>query len=100
MVERSVGLLGLGVLQPIQKLRKPLWIVQKQPANHCLKPCGESISCRVGSLGSTPCPIAAATHQIPLLLAQQGIKLSKGLSLSLSTDPGNNSTMKNISATG
>ena len=38
--------------------------------------------------------------QIPLLLAQQGIKLSKGLSLSLGTDPGNNSTVKNISATG
>ena len=84
----------------IEKLRQARWVVQIQPAHHCLKPCGESINRCVGSLGSAPCTIAAATHQIPLLLAQQGIKLSKGLSLSLGTDPGNNSTMKNISATG
>ena len=88
------------MIQVIEKLRQARWVVQIQPAHHCLKPCGESINRRVGSLGSTPCPIAAATHQIPLLLAQQGIKLSKGLSLSLSTDPGNNGTVKNISATG
>ena len=84
----------------IEKLRQARWVVQIQPAHHCLKPRGESINHCVGSLGSTPCPIAAATHQIPFLVAQQWIKLSKRLSLSLGTDPRNNCTVKNITATG
>ena len=100
MVCEATLWVGSGLLQVIEELRKPGWIVQKQPAHHCLKPRGKSINRSVGSLGSAACPIAAATHQIPLLLAQQGLKLSKGLSLSLGTDPGNNSMVKNISATG
>ena len=91
---------GAGLIQVIEKLRQARWVVQIQPAHHCLKPCGQSIHRGIGSLGSTPSPIAAATDEIAFLVAQHWIKLPKGLSLSLGADFGNNGTVQHICATG
>jgi hypothetical protein len=84
----------------IEKLRQARWVVQIQPAHHCLKPCGESVNSRIGSLGSATGPIAATTHQIPLLLAQDRIKVAKGLGLCLGTDLGHYGAVQHIGTTG
>jgi hypothetical protein len=51
----------------IEELRKPGWIVQKQPANHCLKPRGPSINSGVRAPWTPTGTVAAATHQIEFL---------------------------------
>ena len=58
---------GSGLLQVIEELRKPGWIVQKQPANHCLKSCGPSINRSVCTPWAPTGTVTAPTHQVEFL---------------------------------
>ena len=71
MVCEATLWVGSGLLQVIEELRKPGWIVQKQPAHHCLKPCGPSINGGIGAPGTTACTVAATTHPIEFLVIQE-----------------------------
>ena len=71
MVCEATLWVGSGLLQVIEELRKPGWVVQKQPANHCLKPCGPSINSGIGAPGTSACTVAATTHPIKFLVIQE-----------------------------
>ena len=64
MVCEATLWVGSGLLQVIEELRKPGWIVQKQPANHCLKPCGFPIDSCVSTAWATTSTVAPTTHEI------------------------------------
>ena len=67
-----------GTLQMIQELCKPVWVVQKQPANHCLKPCGPSINRSIGTTGPTTGVVATATHPVQLFIAEEMLLFQPG----------------------
>ena len=71
MVCEATLWVGSGLLQVIEELRKPGWIVQKQPAHHCLKPCGPSIDRSVCAPWPPPGAIAAPPHQIEFLRTEE-----------------------------
>ncbi len=76
------GLAGwLRRLEGIEQFGKPLRIAQKQPSQHRLKSRGLPIKSRVGATGTAAGAVAATPHQIPLPLAQQGLKPLQGLRL-------------------
>ena len=84
--------IGSGTLQMIQELCKPVWVVQKQPANHCLKPRGPAINRSIGPTGATTCVIATTAHPIhldiveELLLFQPGQRSGLGICTHISDD--------------
>ena len=67
MVCEATLWVGSGLLQVIEELRKPGWIVQKQPAHHCLKPCGPSINRSVCTPWTPTGTVAAPTDQVEFL---------------------------------
>ena len=71
MVCEATLWVGSGLLQVIEELRKPGWVVQKQPAHHCLKPCGPSIHSGISSPWTTACTVATPTHPIQFLVIQE-----------------------------
>ena len=64
MVCEATLWVGSGLLQVIEELRKPGWIVQKQPAHHCLKPCGPSINRSVCAPLPPPGTVATSPPQL------------------------------------
>ena len=93
---------GSGLLQVIEELRKPGWIVQKQPAHHCLKPCGPSIDSRIRTPRTTTCTVATPTDQIKLLIIQEVAVFQPGEEprLGISADISHNSPVQLIGPTG
>ena len=85
--------MGSGSLQLVKELSKPVWVVQKQPANHCLKSCGPSINRGVSPAGSTTGTVPPPAHPGQLLFIQQFFLLKPGqhCGLSVSTNIRNNS---------
>lgn len=67
MAEEKIGLRG-GLLQLIQKLGQPLWIVQKEPANHCLKSRCLSVGAGIAGPWAPTSSVATAAHPVALLL--------------------------------
>ena len=63
--------IGSGTLQMIQELCKPVWVVQKQPANHCLKPRGPAINRSLGTTGATTGAVATSTHPVQLVIVEE-----------------------------
>jgi hypothetical protein len=68
----------------IEELSQPDWIVQKQPANHCLKPCGPSIHRSISSPRTTPRTVATPSDQIKLLDVKQAFLLEPSQQVRLS----------------
>jgi hypothetical protein len=85
----------------IEELSQPDWIVQKQPANHCLKPCGPSIHSRVGSSRTTPRTVTTPSDQIKLVIVKQILlfKPRQKIRLGISANLGDDSLMQRIGAT-
>ncbi len=65
----------------VQQLGQPLGVPQKEPANHCLKPCGLGVVGRVSMARSTAGAIAPASHPVAFLGSQQGFEGLEGLHL-------------------
>jgi hypothetical protein len=84
----------------IEELSQPDWIVQKQPANHCLKPCGPSIHCSVGSSRTTPRTVTTPSDQIKLVIVKQILlfKPRQKVRLSISANLGDDSLVQRIGA--
>ena len=102
MVCEATLWVGSGLLQVIEELRKPGWIVQKQPAHHCLKPCGPSIDSGISPPRTTPCTVATPTHQIKLLTIQEVAVFQprEESGLGISADISHNSPVQLIGPTG
>ena len=100
MVCEATLWVGSGLLQVIEELRKPSWVVQKQPANHCLKPCGPSINGRISATRTTACTVAATTHPIKFLSIQEFTVFQPGQKprLGIGPDIGHNSPVQVIRA--
>jgi len=71
MVCEATLWVGSGLLQVIEELRKPGWIVQKQPAHHCLKPCGPSINRSVCAPWTPPGTVATPPNQIEFFCTEE-----------------------------
>jgi hypothetical protein len=84
----------------IEELSQPDWIVQKQPANHCLKPCGPSIHSSVGSSRTTPRTVTTPSDQIKLVIVKQILlfKPRQKIRLGISANLGDDSLMQRIGA--
>ena len=100
MVCEATLWVGSGLLQVIEELSKPGWIVQKQPANHCLKPCGPSINSSVGSPRTTPRTVTTPSDQIKLVIVKQIMLFKPGqkVRLGISANLGDDSLMQCIGA--
>ena len=70
--------IGSGALQMIQELCKPVWVVQKQPANHCLKPRGPAINRSLGTTGATTGAVATSTHPVQLVIVEELLLFQPG----------------------
>ena len=70
----------------IKEIGQPSWVVKKQPANHCLKPCGLSIGRGVSTPGATSCSVAATTHEILLFVGEPGLQPLESCCLGISPD--------------
>ena len=101
MVCEATLWVGSGLLQVIEELRKPGWIVQKQPAHHCLKPRGPSIHSGLSTPRSSACIVAAPTHQVEFLRIQQVtiFQPAQQVGLGISADISHNSAMQIVGAT-
>ena len=84
----------------IQELCKPVWVVQKQPANHCLKPRGLAIGRWVSTPGTPPRTVAPTTHQISFLVSEQGLKSSESSGLGISPDLSHHRFVQVLGSTG
>ena len=84
----------------IKELGKPVWVVQKQPANHCLKSRGLAIGRGVTAARTTTGTIAAPTNQIPFLVRQPGVQALQRNRLCISTNFGDNRKVEIFSASG
>jgi hypothetical protein len=84
----------------IEELSQPDWIVQKQPANHCLKPCGLSIHSSIGSSRTTPRTVTTPSDQIKLVIVKQILlfKPRQKVRLGISANLGDDSLMQRIGA--
>ena len=102
MVCEATLWVGSGLLQVIEELSKPGWIVQKQPANHCLKPRGPSIHSGLGSARTTACTVATPTDQIEFLGVQEltVFQPSQQTGLGIGANIGHNSTMQMVGTAG
>ena len=100
MVCEATLWVGSGLLQVIEELRKPGWIVQKQPANHCLKPCGPSINSSVRAPWTPTGTVAATTNQSEFLCTEEFrvFQPAQQAGLGVSTDIGHNGPMQLIRA--
>ena len=87
-----------GLIQVIKKLRQSRWVVEIQPANHCLKSCGQSIHRCIGTLGSTTGTVSPPTDKVALLLPQDRLKLPQCLGLGLSAHLSHNRAVQYIGA--
>ena len=96
MVCEATLWVGSGLLQVIEELCKPGWIVQKQPAHHCLKPRGPPIDSGIGTPRATACTISATTHQFTFLVIQKFSIFQPGEEpgLGVSTNIGHDSPMQ------
>ena len=70
--------IGSGTLQMIQELCKPVWVVQKQPANHCLKPRGPAINRSIGTTGATTGVVATPAHPVQLFIVEELLLFQPG----------------------
>ena len=102
MVCEATLWVGSGLLEMIEELRKPGWIVQKQPAHHCLKPCGPSINSSISAPRTTTCTVSTPTHPIVFLVFQQFPFFQDGKKpgLGISADIGHNGPMQLIGTAG
>ena len=104
MGDRSVGGWRARIrpvrLQRIQELSETGWVVQKQPANHCLKSCRHSINRGIAAPRAATGTVATSTHQVELMVIKQRLKLLESPGLSIGTDLIHNRTMQNICAAG
>ena len=102
MVCEATLWVGSGLLQVIEELRKPGWIVQKQPAHHCLKSRGPSVRSGISAPRTTACTVAAPTHQIKLLVIEEltVFQPSEKAGLGIGTDIGHYSAMEVVRTPG
>ena len=102
MVCEATLWVGSGLLQVIEELRKPGWIVQKQPAHHCLKPCGPSIDSRLCTPRTSACTVASPSDQIEFPGVQELTILQPGqqTGLGIGANIGHNSTMQMVGTAG
>ena len=93
---------GSGTIQMIEDLCQPDWVVQKQPANHCLKPRRPAINRSFSRARATSGTVAAATHEIKFLSSKQFVLLKPGekSGLGVSSDVSNNSPMQCLCPSG
>ena len=86
----------------VKELGKPVWVVQKQPANHCLKPCGPPINRGLGTARAPTGTVAAPTHPVLFLLVQQLFLLKPGqhCGLGIGANVSNNSFVQSIRSSG
>ena len=85
-----------GAFQLIQELRKAVWIVQKQPANHCLKSSGLAIGRCISGTGTAAGAVATTTNQSLFLLVEPGLKPLQRTGLSIRSHFGHDGTMQII----
>lgn len=81
---------GRGLLEVIQQLGQPPWIAQKEPSQHRLKSRGLPIGRWVAAARPRTGAIAAATHLVALLRAEQRLQPQQGTGLGLGLDLGHN----------
>ena len=86
----------------IKEIGQPSWVVEKQPANHCLKPRGPSIHSGLGSARTTACTVATPTDQIEFLGVQEltVFQPSQQTGLGIGANIGHNSTMQMVGTAG
>lgn len=58
----------------VEQLGKPLSILQKKPAHHCLKSTGLPVEGWIDTAGRATGTVAAPSHPLPLPFLQQGIE--------------------------
>ena len=94
--------MGSGPLQVIKELSKPVWIVEKQPANHCLKPCGPAIDRCIPASRTSTCTVSPAAHPVQLLIAKEMVLLQpiETSGLGISTHSGHHSPVQIIEPPG
>ena len=85
-----------GASQLIQELRKAVWIVQKQPANHCLKSSGLAIGRCISRTRTAAGAVAATTNQSLFLVVEPGLKTLQRTGLSVRSHFGHDGTMQII----
>lgn len=88
--------MGSGPLQVIKELSKPVWIVEKQPANHCLKPCGLPIDSRIGATRTTTGTVAPSTDQVLLLCIEDWQQPVEGCGLGICANLGHDGFMESV----
>ena len=94
--------MGSGPLQMIKELSKPVWIVEEQPANHCLKPCGPAINRSIPTAGTATSTVSPPTHPIELQIGQKLTLFKPGQrrGLRVSTNSRDNGAMKIVLSSG
>ena len=80
----------------IQQISQPSWIVQKQPANHCLKPCGLPIDSCIGAPGTTTGTVAPSTDQVLLLCVEDWQQSVEGCGLGICANLGHDGFMESV----
>ena len=90
------------MIQMIKDLCQPDWVVQKQPANHCLKPCSPAVGGSFSRARTTPGAVATATDEIKFLSLKQFVPLQPGeeSGLGIGSHVSDNSTMQCIGPSG
>ena len=61
-------------LQRIQELSETGWVVQEQPANHCLKSCRHSINRCVATPGAATGTVPTSANQVQFMLIKRRLK--------------------------
>lgn len=81
----------------IKQIGQPGWVVEEQPANHCLKPCGLPIDSCISTPWTTTGTVSPPSDQVLFRRIQKGFQALKGLCLRISTHNGDNGLMQSIS---
>lgn len=69
---------GSGTIKMVEDLCQPDWVVQKQPANHCLKPRSPAVGGSLSGTWTTSCTVATATDEIKFLSLEKFMLLQPG----------------------
>jgi len=84
----------------IQQLGEPSGVPQKEPAHHCLKSRGLPIGGRIATPGSSPGPVPAPPHPVPLQIVEQRIQPQQCGGLGSGPDFLHNSPVQAVAAAG
>lgn len=94
------GVRRVRFVQMIQKLGKPLGILQKEPAHHCLKSRSPAVAGWITAPGAPARPVAALAHQRTLPVVEQWLEPLQRPGLGLGPHLGHHRLVELIRAAG